>query len=152
MTMQTEVSIDIDAAPNAVWDLLMQPARYPEFMDPADEMVEVGDGTVQRGYQYSVKGGVPPFKSTAKWSVTGFEPNTYQVHDGDDGQVTIHTDWRVTPTETGCHLSHTAEMKPVWYVAPVMAVMWPLMMRKRVGEAMNRTMANVKRLAEAEGS
>jgi carbon monoxide dehydrogenase subunit G len=152
MAMQTEVSIEIGAAPDAVWGLLMQPDRYPEFMDPAEEMVDLGDGTVQVGYEYSAKGGVPPFKSTTSWSVTTFEPNTYQVHDGDDGQMKIHADWRITATETGCTLNHTAEMEPVWYVAPVMAVMWPLLMRKRVEEAMNRTMANVKRLAEADGS
>jgi hypothetical protein len=47
-----------------------------------------------------------------------FDPRTLQVHDGDDGKVKIHTDWRIRPTDSGSHLSHTAELEPVWYLAP----------------------------------
>jgi hypothetical protein len=151
-TLQSATSIDIAASPDAVWDLLMQPARYTELMEPSDEMVDLGDGVVKEGYVYTVQGGIPPFKGTSTWTVTTVDPKSLQVHDGNDGKVEIHTDWRITPTESGSHLSHTAELTPQWYLAPVMAVMWPLMMRKRTQAAMEKTMANFKRIAEAEDS
>jgi len=56
------------------------------------------------------------------------------------------------PTDAGSHLAHTAELKPVWYLAPVMAVMWPLVMRKRTQQYMDRTMENVKRIVESESA
>jgi hypothetical protein len=44
------------------------------------------------------------------------------------------------------------EGSPAWYLAPVMAVMWPLLMRERAQEALDKTMANVKRIAESESA
>ena len=150
--MRIETSIEIAATPDAVWDLMMQPDRYPEFMEPADEMLDLGDGIVKEGYVYKARGGVPPIKSASTWTVTTFDPKARQVHDGDDGKVKIHSEWGIRPTESGSHLSHTIDLKPVWYLAPVMAVMWPLLMRKRAQEATDKTMANVKRIVEAESA
>ena len=150
--MRIETSIEIAATSGAVWDLMMQPARYTEFMEPADEMLDLGDGIVKEGYVYKERGGIPPIKSVSTWTVTTFDPETRQVHDGDDGKAKIHLDWVIRPTESGSHLSHTLDLKPVWYLAPVMAVMWPLLMRKRAQEALDKTMANVKRIVEAENA
>jgi hypothetical protein len=147
--VRIETSIEIAAAPDAVWDLLMQPARYPEVMEPADEMLDLGDGIVKEGYVYKERGGIPPIKSVSTWTVTAFEPKIRQVHDGDDGKATIHLDWGLEPTAAGSHLVHTMDLEPVWYLAPVMAVMWPLLLRKRAQEALDGTMANIKRIAEA---
>lgn len=146
--MRNEVSVDVDASPDAVWDLLMQPARYPEIMDPADEMVDIGDGIVREGYVYQVSGGIAPFKSTSTWTVTTFNARTHQRHEGDDGKVKVRADWQITPIASGCRVIHSSEIEPTWFLAPVMAVVWPVVMRARTGEAMGRTMANVKRLAE----
>jgi hypothetical protein len=86
------------------------------------------------------------------WTVTTFEPKVRQIHDGDDGKARIHLDWRLTPTESGCGLSHTMDLQPVWYLAPVMAVMWPLVLRKRAQQALDGTMGNIKRIVEAGDS
>ncbi len=148
VTLKSSTAIDINATPNTVWDLLMQPSRYPDLMEPSDEMVDVGDGVVKEGYVYSVNGGIAPFKGKSTWTVSKVEPTSLQVHDGDDGTVKIHTDWRIAPTESGSHLSHNTELTPPWYLAPVMAVMWPMMMRKRTQMAIDTTMRNFKRIAE----
>ena len=39
-------------------------------------------------------------------------------------------------------------MKPRWYMVPVNAILWPLMMRKRAQAAMDKTGANIKRMVE----
>ncbi len=147
--MQVKTSIEIAAPPEAVWDLMMQPARYSEFAEPADEMVDIGDGVVKKGYVYKERGGIPPFKSESTWTVTTFEPKTRQVHDGDDGKAKIRLDMQIAHAGSGSRLSQSIDLKPVWYLAPVMGLMWPLMMRKRAQEAMDKTSANVKRIVEA---
>ena len=62
--------IDIDAPADAVWELMNQPARYPEFAVPADKMLDIGDGVVGEGYTYKEHGGIPPFKSDSACPVS----------------------------------------------------------------------------------
>ena len=147
--VRIEASIDVAAPPAAIWDLLMQPAGYPEFMTPSDEITELGDGAVAPGYVYKERGGVPPIKSEITWTVAAAEPGQRLVTDGTDGKVGIHLEWILAETDPGTHLVHTMELQPAWFLAPVMAVMWPLLMRKRAQEALDGTMANVKRMVEA---
>ena len=147
--MRIETSIDIAARPDAVWELLMQPGRYPEFASPSDEITELGDGVVEPGYVYKERGGIPPFKSEVTWTVADVDHGRRLVADGTDGKVRIHVDWELTEIESGSHLIHTMQMKPAWFLVPVMAVMWPLMMRTRAQDALDGTMANVKRIVEA---
>lgn len=146
--MKLETSTDIAGSPAAVWDLLVKPNRYTDFMQPADEMIDAGDGIVKQGYTYKVRGGIPPIKSVMTWTVTEFDPKSRQVHVGDDGKAKIRAGWTITPADAGSRLAHAVELTPVWYLAPVMAVMWSLMMRKRTQEFMDQTMANVKRIVE----
>ena len=66
------------------------------------------------------------------WTLSKFEPKSREVHDGDDdGKARIHAGLTIAPTDTGSHLAHTVELKPVLHLAPLMAVMWTLIMRKR---------------------
>lgn len=140
--------IDIDAPVDSVWELMNQPARYPEYAVPTDEMLDIGDGAVGEGYTYQEHGGIPPFKSDSTWVVTVYEPKTRQVHEGDDGQMRLHLDIRIDPAGTGSRLGMTIDIKPRWFMVPVNVVMWPLMMRKRTQDAMDQTVANVKRIVE----
>ena len=147
--MRIEAATDIAGPAEGVWSLLMQPARYPEIMTPSDEITELGDGVVQPGYVYKERGGIPPIKSELTWTVAEVEPPKRLVTDGTDGKVSIHVDWDISGTETGSRLVHTMELTPVWFLKPVMAVMWPLLMRKRAQDALDGTMENMKRLVES---
>ena len=147
--MRIDTGINIDAPAEAVWDLLMQPARYPEFATPSDEITDLGDGVVQEGYVYKERGGIPPFKSEMTWTVASVHPNERLVTTGNDGKVTIRAEWILDDRADGSHLAHYIELDPIWYLAPVMGVMWPLMMRSRAQEALDGTMANIKRIVEA---
>ena len=147
--MRIETGIDIDGPPEAVWDLLMEPTRYPEFATPSDEIVELGDGDMREGYVYKERGGIPPIKSVLTWTVAEMVPNKRLVSDGTDGKVQIHVDWDLGPTATGTRLAHSMELTPAWFLVPVMAVMWPLMMRKRAQAALDGTMSNIKEIVEA---
>lgn len=149
---RVKAQADIDAPPDAVWHLLMQPARYSEIAEPTDEMLDVGDGIVKAGYVYRERGGIPPFKSESTWTVTTFEPKSHQIHEGDDGQMKLNLDIRIEAAGSGSRLTQELELTPRWFIAPLSAVMWPLMLRKRAQEAMDKTVVNVKRIVEAESS
>ncbi|NNC74193.1 MAG: hypothetical protein HKN93_01655 [Acidimicrobiia bacterium] len=147
--MRIETSIDIDSSPEAVWELLSQPARHPDFATPSDSIVELGDGEVREGYVYKEKGGIPPIKSVMTWTVAEVVPNRRLVSDGTDGKVNIHVDWDLEATASGTRLSHSMELSPAWFLVPVMAVMWPAVMRKRAQAALDGTMSNLKQIVEA---
>ncbi|MBW3666556.1 MAG: SRPBCC family protein [Actinobacteria bacterium] len=141
-------STDIAVPAEAIWSLLCDPYRYPEFADPVDRMVEVPDEAMGPGYVYKAHGGIPPFKAESEWTVTVFEPMHRQVHVGDDGTMTLHLDNLLEPTETGTRFIQILELRPRWYMALLNAILWPLFMRRRAQKGMDRTGENVKRIAE----
>lgn len=100
-------------------------------------------------YRYKEYGGVPPFKGESEWRVTEFDPMRRQVHVGDDGSMLLNLDIEITPSSDGSRLTQNLELKPRWYLAPIHYILWPLMMRKRAQEAMDKTVANVKRMVES---
>ena len=142
-------SIEIATAPDSIWALMCDPNRYPELADPTERMIDVPDAEFGVGYVYKEYGGIKPFMSESTWTVTAFEPKTRQVHEGDDGQMRFHLTIELTPAGEGTRLDQTLMLRPRWYMAPVSALMWPLMMRKRAQEAMDKTVANVKRMIES---
>ncbi len=142
---------EVNGGPEAIWSILSDPNRYPEIADPTERMVEVPDGEMGVGYVYKEFGGIKPFVGESEWRVTEFEPMRRQVHVGDDGTVTMNLEIELTPTDDGTRVTQTLGMEPRWYLVPVNAILWPLMMRKRSQEAMDKTLANLKRIVESSG-
>lgn len=144
-------STEIDTGPEPVWELFSDPKRYPDYVDATERMLEVpdefGTGAVYREY-----GGIPPFLAESEWKVTELEPMRHQVHVGDDGKMTMHLDCRFEPTDGRTRLTLSLDLQPRWFMVPVNAVLWPLMMRKRTQAVLDGTVANAKQLAEAESS
>ncbi len=146
-----EASIDISAPPEAIWKLMCDPHTYPELADPTERLIDVPDGEFGVGYTYKEYGGIKPFMSESNWTVSEYEAMTRQRHLGDDGQMRFDLQIQLVPIETGTRLTQTLALEPRWYMAPVSAVLWPLMMRKRAQTAMDKTVANVKRMVEGKG-
>jgi carbon monoxide dehydrogenase subunit G len=146
---QVFASADIAAPPDVIWALMCDPHRYPELADPTDRMISVPDEEFGVGYVYREYGGVPPFKGESTWRVTVFEPTRHQVHIGDDGSMTLDLTIKLDPTENGTHFSQRLEMKPRWYLRPVLAILWPLLIHKRAQTTMDKTVLNIKRTAES---
>jgi len=130
---------------------MCDPSRYPDFVTVTERMVDVPDGEFGVGYVYREYGGIAPFLSESEWRVTEFEPMRHQVHIGDDGKMTMPLDIELTPTDGGTRLTLTFGLKSIWYLAPVNAILWPLMMRSRTQAAMDETVANFKRIVESSG-
>ena len=141
----------INTGPEPIWELMCDPNRYPDFVENTERMVDVGSGDFGVGYVYKEYGGLKPFLGESEWRVTEFEPMRHQTHVGDDGKMRIHLDIDLDPKDEGTNLTLKVVLEPRWFIAPVSAVMWPLVMRKRAQADMDGTTANVKRLLESAG-
>ena len=148
---QVTASTQINTGLEAIWALMCDPHRYAEIADPTERMIDVPDDEMGVGYVYKEYGGIRPFIGESEWRVTEFKPMRRMVHIGDDGSMTMDLEIELSPTDGGTLFTQTLKMTPRWYLAPVSAVLWPLFMRKRAQEAMDKTGANVKRIAEASG-
>jgi uncharacterized protein YndB with AHSA1/START domain len=143
-------TVEINAAPEAVWHLLSDVARYAEWVVPTDEVLATPQGEMGVGATYRDSGGVGPFKGKTDWTVLAFDVPNRQVHEGDDGMVRSHLTLTLTPTSAGgTNLHQRIELTPRWYIAPIFLATWPLFMRRETQAAIDQTAANVKRLLEA---
>jgi len=62
--------------------------------------------------------------------------------------MTIELVIEVEPTRSGTRLTQRLELRPRWYLAPVLALLWPLFLKSRAQTAMDRTVFNLKRSLE----
>lgn len=140
-------SIKSAAAPAAIWALMSDMKRLPDFVDDIDRMIDVPDGEIGTGYRYRAYEGIPPFKGEMGWVVTEWDPPRRQVHVGDDGMTTIVFALDLVPVPDGTRVDVGLEITPRWFIRPIDLVLWPLLMRRRSEASMDRTMANIGRLA-----
>ncbi|MEW5990599.1 MAG: SRPBCC family protein [Chloroflexota bacterium] len=143
-------STEIVGPPDSVWALLCDPTRYPELSAATVRMLDVPGEELRVGSVYREYGGVPPFRGESERRVTEFQPKTRQVHVGDDGSMTIDLTIDLVPTASGTGLTMSLDLRPRWFLAPINAVLWPLLMRRRSQDAIDATVANAKRIVESE--
>ena len=146
---QVQSMIEIKTPADPIWEIMSDPSLYPELADPTDHMISVPEGEFSVGSIYREYGGIEPFKGESTWRVTEFDPMRRQVHVGDDGSMRFDLTIELEPIDSGTRLKQTLVMTPRWYFRPVNLVLWPLMMRKRAQEAMDKTVQNAKRMAES---
>jgi hypothetical protein len=129
---------------------LSEPKHYPAYVTATEKLLEASDETVRVGSTYREYGGVPPFLGESDWTVTEFEPMTHQRHIGDDGKMRMPLDLDVAAIDDErTRLTITFGLEPRWFLAIPNAILWPLMMRRRVQQVIHDTVANAKRIVEA---
>jgi hypothetical protein len=141
-------STDIGAPQEAVWDLYCDAHRYPEFADPTQRMVHVPEGPIGEGFTYKEYSALGPFKGESEWTVTEFQPQSRQVHEGDDGTMRLHLEIDIEPTSTGCRLTQQMGVEPRGAAKVGLTLLWPLFMRRMLQKSMDRTVANFREAAE----
>ena len=141
--------IDVAAPPEKVWAVVEDPRRYAEISIPTERMTDVPDGPIGVGYIYKQYGGIKPFVSDSTWEIAEWNPPRHTVHIGDDGTAELHLTIGIRETEVGSQVRQELEIRPRWWLAAPNALLWPLMMRSRVQDAMDRTLINLKRTVEA---
>jgi len=141
-------SIDIASLPHAVWDLVSDPKRYPEWVEVTDRMIDVPAEALREGSIYTEYAGLWPFKSESTWRITAFEPHRRQVHLGDDGTAEVELTMLIEPTDEGSRFTQTLDLRFRGVAALLMVAAWPLVMRRRMQRAVDRSVANARDLTE----
>lgn len=109
-----EDSIVIDAPPEAVWQVVADPLRAPEFSDELQRVEWVDDGPTAPGRRFR---GFNAHASFGEWSVEShiiaYQPNhefAWAVNDPDDPAAV----WRFTlePVDGGTRLTQWAQLGP----------------------------------------
>ena len=142
------VSTDIKCSPEQLWTLIDDTEKYPEWVEPTDEMLEPSEGGLSQGATYKEYGGIKPCKGESTWHVTEYEPYSRQVHIGDDGSVKMTLQFTMEPKDDGITFIQNLRFKPRWWIVPVMLIMWPLLMGRRGRAAIKKTQMNAKEILE----
>jgi len=140
----------IDSGPEAIWSLMSDPARYPEFVGATDKMLDAGSGEFGVGYTYREFGGIEPFFSESTWTVSSYQPMRHQSHQGDDGKMRMSLDIELEPVGDATRLTFVFGLNPRWYLAVPLAAMWALSLRKRTQGVIDASAQAAKSIVEAE--
>ena len=78
-----EVSVDIGASPQVVWDLVSDLRRVPEWIEDTLKMLSVEPEPAQLGTVYRERSRiVGPLSQVTTWKISEFDPPRFQKHDG----------------------------------------------------------------------
>lgn len=69
--MRYEITVDIDAPPGQVWEVLQDIERWPEWTDSVDQIERLESGPFGKGSKAKVR---QPRLRPAVWTVTEFTP------------------------------------------------------------------------------
>ena len=147
-----ELSTEINAPPQAVWDFISDLRRVPEWVTATDEMLYVSEGEVGVGTVYRERGGVGPFKSVSEWRITEFDPPHRQVHVGDLGVMKMAFALELEPTGRGTLMRQTGDFRMMPFFRPLGLLLEALFVRRQMESGGRSTLANAKRILEAEQS
>ncbi len=104
-------TLDLDAPPEAVFALMADYKRYPEWVAIVTEARLVEGQQIEAGAVYEEVSTLGPKRSTSTWRVTEFDPPGRQVHVGrlPFGPVELTIETRPNGTG-GTVLDHTVEI------------------------------------------
>ena len=145
-----ELSTEIDAPPQAIWDLTIDFRRIPEMSpDNAVEVSYVSEGEVGVGTVFGEKGRLGPIKFETEWHVTEFDPPRRHVHIGRMGPMRLAVTTETEPTDRGGLLRHKLDTHMTPFLRPLGLLVEGLFLRRRLESTLRSTHANVKRMLEA---
>ena len=147
-----ELSTEINAPPQVVWDFISDLRRAPEWVTATDEILYVSEGEIGVGTVYREKGGAGPFKSVSEWRITEFDPPHRQVHVGDLGVMKMTFAFEIEPTERGTLVRQKGDFCMMPSFRPLGLLLEALFLRRQMESSLRSTHANAKRILEAEQS
>ena len=110
---RVELSIDIDAYPEDIWEVLTDPARFPEWIKGMQQVEMLTTGEYGVGTRYRATAGTG--ERTVQWEVeiTAVEPPT-RIEFAYTGDVEGRGGWQieVLPDDEGCRVTSWDEFAP----------------------------------------
>ena len=141
----------IQASPQAVWDLMCDIRRGPEWVTVMLEVLHVSEGPIGKGSSYRELSKVGPSKSETEWTITEFNPPKVQVHESRGKELQAVLTLRVEPDGEGARFTHQTEYKMMpgfrplgWLLETVFA---HRMMKKGIDSVCEERKANLGGLA-----
>lgn len=119
MTHRFETTRHIAAAPEAVWPIMVDVARWPEWTPTVDDVERLDGGPFEVGSRARVR---QPKLPVAVWEVTELvEGRSFTWEAGGPGARTIAAH-EVTPDDAGCTVTLSIEMSGP--VGSALALLW----------------------------
>jgi uncharacterized protein YndB with AHSA1/START domain len=144
-TIDVDVSRQITASPEAVWAVLCDLSRLPEWLEFASEVSDVS-GPAAAGATYTVK---PPksYEPTTHWTVAEVDPQTRQLHTAEMPVVSgARSELTLTPSGDGVTVGVHWTGTPKGFMGKLMSGM----MQKRITQNWENSLAGLERVAAGE--
>ncbi|MGE0058146.1 MAG: SRPBCC family protein [Dehalococcoidia bacterium] len=104
--MHTEVSIDINAAPDRVWDVMSDVESWPQWTPSIKHVDKLFDGPLAKGARTRI---AQPKAPVAVWTVTEIEPGKFFEWETSSPAITSVAAHRIEPTGDGSKVTLTVE-------------------------------------------
>ncbi len=144
-------SVDISAPRQAVWDMLCDVSRYPEFGSITESVAMVSDGDFGEGSVYSESGKVAGMKSTSEWTVTRFDPIAEQVHVGEESTMHIELTWTLAEIDSeNTRATQVVDLTMMPKFRPLGIALEALFVTRMLTKEMESLRGDFKRIIEAE--
>ena len=143
-TIDVEVSREMAAPPEAIWEVLADLNALPQWLEFASA-VESVSGPAQPGATYTVK---PPksYEPTTHWQVAEVKEPTRQLHTSEMPVISgVRSELQVTPSGRG------ATVRVHWTGTPkgVIGMVMSATMQKRITQNWQRSLENLERVASS---
>jgi uncharacterized membrane protein len=143
-----EVSVDIGASPEVVWDFVSNLRRIPEWIEDTLKMLSVEPEPAQRGTIYRERSRiVGPLSQVTNWKISEFDPPRFQKH---DGQVPLmaatSVSFALEPSAGGTKFTLVFEYTPG---NPLSSLSDRLFLKKNLQSSFGRSLQRLKALVEA---
>jgi uncharacterized protein YndB with AHSA1/START domain len=144
-----EVSVDVGAPPEAVWDFVSNLRRIPEWIEDTLAMLTVEPEPAQQGTVYRERSRiVGPLSQVTTWKISEFDPPRFQRHDGQVPMMAATSvSFALEPSAGATKFRLVFEYTPG---NPVSSLGDRLFLKKSLQSGFQRSLENLKRLVEAE--
>ena len=145
---QIRIVEHIDAPPEAVWALISDIRRGPEWVTVMEEVVHVSDEQTTQGTVYREISKIGPSRSETEWRITRFDPPRVQIHECKEPTLQATLTMQVEPDGTGSRFIHQTDFEMLPVFRPLGWLAESLVGKRLMQREMTQTVANAKRLLE----
>ncbi len=144
-----EASVDIGAAPEAVWTFVSDLRRIPEWVEDTLKMLSVEPEPAQQGTVYRERSRIlGPLSQVTTWRIAEFDPPRRQKHDGQVPMMaSTSVSFALEPSSAGTRFTLVFEYAPG---NPLASLSDRLFLGGSLRSGFERSVQKLKALVEAE--
>ena len=146
-----EVSVDIGAPPEVVWEFVSDLRRIPDWIEDTLAMLSVEPEPARLGTVYKERSRIMgPVSRVTTWTIAEFDAPRFQKHDGRVPMMAATSvSFGLEPSGAGTKFTLVFEYMPG---NPLSSLTDGLFVRKNLERGFRRSIQNLKALVEVEGA